>query len=378
MEFLLLLQSRLEALTLLCEYVQQDRTILLSEKLESLDERGDVVPVDRAVVFQPQLLEYDAGPEHAFGDFFGLAGHAQSDLTAHLFDELPGALVQIVVLGARNDLIKIAGDGAYVLVNGPFVIVQDHQHALGVVGDVVQRLVGNAASESGISGHRDNVLFASGLVAGYSHSQCRRQRCPGVSRPVTVVRALGTEHETVQAARSRNPSLSVIRSLMNPRGEAFETKEIHGNDLRGFLKGWQRGEAFFREFSVYNGKDTQHIGGTIMSVKGYFDETDILTILSSIEFLKPEDSSQSKNHHENGLRFYKQGDILQTQAEFENAYFLSPENPDNVFMFAKSLLLNDPKDYDRVKNLLNKVLKLKLDHKDARKLLKEIEPKLSK
>jgi hypothetical protein len=173
-----------------------------------------------------------------------------------------------------------------------------------------------------------------------------------------------------------NPSLVVIRSLISPEGKAFETKEIHGNDLRGFLKEWQTGDAFFREFSMYHGEDTQSIGGTIMSIRGYMDENDILTILSSIEFLKPEDSSRSENHYESGLKFYKQGDVLQTQVEFANAYSLSPENPDYIFMFAKSLLLKDPKDYDHVKTLLNKVLKLKPDHKDAQKLLKEIGPKL--
>jgi len=173
-----------------------------------------------------------------------------------------------------------------------------------------------------------------------------------------------------------NPGLVVIRSLISPKGARFETKEIHRNEFRGFLKEWQTGDAFFREFSVYNREDTQNIGGTIMSVRGYLDENDILTILSSIEFLKPEDSSRSENHYQNGLKFYKQGDVLQTQVEFANAYFLSPENPDYILMFAKSLLLKDPKNYDRVKNLLNNVLKLKPDHKDAQKLLKEIRPKL--
>jgi len=175
-----------------------------------------------------------------------------------------------------------------------------------------------------------------------------------------------------------NPRLVVIRSLISPKGEAFEIKEIHGNDLRGFLKGWQKGEAFFREFSVYNGKDTRCISGTITSIKGYLDENDVLTILSSIGFLRPEDSSQSKNHYENGLRFYKQGDVLQTQVELANAYVLSPDNPDYIFMFAKSLLLRDPKDYDHVKNLLDNVLKLKPDHKETQKLLREIGPNLPK
>jgi tetratricopeptide (TPR) repeat protein len=173
-----------------------------------------------------------------------------------------------------------------------------------------------------------------------------------------------------------NPSLVVIRSLISPKGGRFETKEIHGNNLSGFLKEWQTADVYFREFSLYAREGPQSIGGTIMSVRGYLDEKDILTLLSSIEFLKPEDASQSENHYKYGLKFYKQGDVLQTQVEFANAYFLSPENPDTIFMFAKSLLLKDPKNYDHVRELLDKVLKIKPDHKDAQKLLKEIGPKL--
>jgi tetratricopeptide (TPR) repeat protein len=178
-----------------------------------------------------------------------------------------------------------------------------------------------------------------------------------------------------------NPGLVVIRSLMKPKGgEGFNIKEFHMNGLKGFLKGWQRGDASFREFSVYNREDTQCVSGTMMSVKGYLDETDVLTILSSIEFLKPEGSSQSEGHYQNGLRFYKKGDILQSQVEFANAYVLSPENPDYIFMFAKSLFLKDQKflDYTHIKELLNKALKLKPDHKEARKLLKEVESNLPK
>lgn len=177
-----------------------------------------------------------------------------------------------------------------------------------------------------------------------------------------------------------NPRLVVIRALIKPKGEAFEIKEIHMNNLKGFLKEWQTGDAIFREFSLYNRKDTQCMSGAIMSVKGYLDENDILTILSSIEFLKPEDPHQASKHYEEGLRLYRSGDILQAQIEFANAYYLSPENPDYTFMLAKSVYLKDQAflDYNYIKDLLNKVLKLKPSHKEAQKLLKEIEPKIPK
>ena len=178
-----------------------------------------------------------------------------------------------------------------------------------------------------------------------------------------------------------NPDLVIIRSLMRPKGgEGFNIKEIHIDDRKGFLKGWQQGDAIVREFSLYNKEDTQCIAGTIMFTKGYLDENDILTIVSSIEFLKPEDPGQANKHYERGLWFYQSGDILQAQTEFANAYYLSPENPDYTFMLAKSLYIKDQEflDYTYIKDLLNKVLKLKPGHKEARRLLKEIEPRLPK
>jgi hypothetical protein len=177
-----------------------------------------------------------------------------------------------------------------------------------------------------------------------------------------------------------NPRLVVIRALIRPKGEAFEIKEIHIDDLKGFLKGWQTGDAIFREFSLYNREDTQCIAGTIMSTKGYLDEKDILTIISSIEFAKPEDPGQASNHYAKGLRLYQGGDILQAQVEFANAYYLSPENPDYTFMLARSLCIKDQEflDYAYIKDLLNKALKLKPGHKEAQKLLKEIEPRVPK
>ncbi|HXX34675.1 MAG TPA: hypothetical protein VEM15_09390 [Thermodesulfobacteriota bacterium] len=178
-----------------------------------------------------------------------------------------------------------------------------------------------------------------------------------------------------------NPGLVAIRPLMRPKGaEGFNIKEIHIDGLKGFLKGWQRGDGIFREFSLYNREDTQYIGGTIMSTKGYLDEIDILTIVSSIEFPKPEDPAQAGKHYEKGLRLYQSGDILQAQIEFANAYYLSPENPDYIFMLAKSLYLKDQEllDYTHIKGLLNKALKLKPGYKEAQRLLKEIEPKVPK
>ena len=115
-------------------------------------------------------------------------------------------------------------------------------------------------------------------------------------------------------------------------------------------------------------------------LKKYFDESDILTVLCSIEILKPEGVDQANKHYEKGLTFYQSGNILQAQVEFANAYYLSPENPDYIFMFARSLYLKNQESLDHtyIKDLLNKGLKLKPGNKEAQKLLKEIEPRVPK
>ena len=123
-------------------------------------------------------------------------------LPPHFFHQLAGALVQIVdSCGLVTILLQVAGNGADVLVDGPLVVVEDHDQALGVVGDVVERLVGDAAGEGRIAGHGDDVLLAAQLVARHRHAERGGERRAGVSGAVAIVRAFGAQHEAVQPAR---------------------------------------------------------------------------------------------------------------------------------------------------------------------------------
>jgi hypothetical protein len=147
------------------------------------------------------------------------------------------------------------------------------------------------------------------------------------------------------------------------------------NGTKGFWERRHTGEFFRGEFTLYKKEGDQFIGGYYLCVKNYFDEGIILPVLSSIEFLKPQDFNRPLDHYEKGLVLHKRGDSLQAQVEFANAYMLSPENPDFIFMFAKSLMSKEIENGDYVKGLLTDLLKIKPDHKEARKLLKEIELK---
>ena len=55
--------------------------------------------------------------------------------------------------------VKIAGDGADILRDRPFVIVQNNNETFGVVGNVVERFITSTAGESGgFFGRGDTAL----------------------------------------------------------------------------------------------------------------------------------------------------------------------------------------------------------------------------
>ena len=99
-----------------------------------------------------------------------------------------------------DDAVEVAGDGAHVAIDGPLIVVEYHDHALGLLGDVVERFEGDAVGEGGVAGDGDHVLMAAGKVAGHGHAQRGRQRGACVAGAVAIVLALGAQHEAVEAA----------------------------------------------------------------------------------------------------------------------------------------------------------------------------------
>src|SRR5271165_4095700 len=97
-----------------------------------------------------------------------------------------GRVVQVLVVLVGDDAVKIAGDGAHVAVDGPLVVVQHDNHAIGLFGDVVQRFVGDAVGEGGVAGHGNDVILAAGEISRDRHAQGGGERGAGVARAVSV------------------------------------------------------------------------------------------------------------------------------------------------------------------------------------------------
>ena len=108
--------------------------------------------------------------------------------------------MEVLVARIGDDVGEVLGDGADVLVDRPFVVVEDDDQPLGVRGDVVERLVGDAAGEGRVAAERDDVLAAAAQVARRGHAERGGKRRARVARAEAVVLAFGAEHEAVEAA----------------------------------------------------------------------------------------------------------------------------------------------------------------------------------
>ena len=109
--------------------------------------------------------------------------------------------MQVLVARVGDDVGQVLGDGADVLVDRPFVVVEDDHQPLGVVGNVVERLVGDAAGKGRVAAERHDAFRAAAQVARRRHAERGGERRARVACAEAVVLALGAEHEAVEAAR---------------------------------------------------------------------------------------------------------------------------------------------------------------------------------
>ncbi len=179
--------------------VQQDRLVGLFAEFQVGDDGLQVVAVNRAEVTQTEFLEEDAGEEDALGGLLGTVFQRHQFLAErHFLQEAVEVLVQPVERGIGDDAVEVLRDRADVLVNGPFVVVEDDDEALGGLADVVHRLEGHAVGQRGVADQRHDVLVAAGLVSRGGHAERRRKRRARVARAEMIVRAFAAHQESAQ------------------------------------------------------------------------------------------------------------------------------------------------------------------------------------
>ena len=117
-------------LALLRHDVEQRGARLVLDLGQDVQEVLDAVPVDRAHVAEPQLLEHQARDQQGLGGLDDLfrelqqAGTQSRDRQDHLFD-----FIRQVVIGlAVNDPVQVPFEGAHVGRDRHLVVVQNDQH----------------------------------------------------------------------------------------------------------------------------------------------------------------------------------------------------------------------------------------------------------
>src|SRR6185437_11094654 len=155
--------------------------------------------------------------DRAFEAFLGLVRESQRQFALGQTLHQPlKILVQPVVGRVRDDLVQVIGNRADILGDAPLVVIQDADEFFRRVRDVVERLEGNAVGQRRIAEDANHVLVAAPLVPRRAHAQRGGQGRARMSRPITIVLALGAEGKAIQTVRGADGIEPVFAS-----GEQF-------------------------------------------------------------------------------------------------------------------------------------------------------------
>ena len=114
--------------------------------------------VEGTVVGEPKLLESIEG-QSIPSPLLQPCGPCDGSLATAIFEQSGRRIVQIGVSLVGDDLVQIVSDCAHVAVDRPLVVVQHHDHALGLLGYIVERLKTYAVGERSIPGKGNDILF---------------------------------------------------------------------------------------------------------------------------------------------------------------------------------------------------------------------------
>ena len=221
-QFLRMIEGGIVTFALLRHHMNHHGLVATPGVFQHVDQQGEIVTVNRPDVTQAHFLEDQAVAESAasvrtarvdarlqghpgdgpFETLLRFVRQFQSQLAlGQAFDQAAKIPLQPVIGRMRDESVQISRYRADVLGDAPFVVVEDADEALGRVGDVVERLEGNAVGQSRVAEDGDDVLIAPALVPRDRHAQGRRQCRSGMRRAVAIVLAFGAQGEAVQSAR---------------------------------------------------------------------------------------------------------------------------------------------------------------------------------
>ncbi len=213
--------GRGEARALPGDRVHDDRATERLGPAEGGVEGAQVVSVHRPEVLQPEVLEHGLRADGVLEPAFRRV-QTRVDRTADHGDALEGALPALqgaFVAGPqaqRRQVVREAADGGRV---GPAVVVDhDHERAVAVAGDVVQRLPAHSTGQRAVTDHGHDVPAGALELVGLGEPVGVGERGRGVAVLHQVVFALGPRRvagQPVPLPQPVEPSLTTRDDLVH-------------------------------------------------------------------------------------------------------------------------------------------------------------------
>ena len=163
---------RAVALALVRHDMDQHRSDLrVADVLEHLDQRFDVMPVDRADIIEAELVEERPAGEQAAGIFLHSARGAVQRLRHRPSDPLSQLAGREILVRAHQPGERIA-QGSDRRRDRHVVVVEDDDQPVSGRGGIVHRLIGHAGAHRAVADDGDRL-------AGRIRTACSRSRSRG-------------------------------------------------------------------------------------------------------------------------------------------------------------------------------------------------------
>ena len=182
--------------------VEKLRSLEIANVRQRVDERVEIVAVDRADIVEAEFLEQRARKHHALDVLF--SAFRQFVQRTEFCEHFLAAAAHRVVGPRCQHLCEVLVDCADRFGDRHVVVVQNHEQirAFGVV----QRFERHACAHRAVADDRDDVPLRAAELCGDRHSERRRYRCRRMRRSKRVVRRFVAAGEACGTAPLTQPA----------------------------------------------------------------------------------------------------------------------------------------------------------------------------
>ncbi len=180
-------------------HMQQLGAFEVTHVAQRLQQRGQVMAIDRADIIEAQLLEQGARRDHALHMLFGPPCNLERR-SRQARQNAFAALAHVVVERACPEAREIRGEPTLVARDRHLVVVQDNQQVRAGVRGMVQRLESHARGHCAVADHRHYLALLVAQARSQRHAERGADTGARMTNTETVVFAFAAVVERRQPA----------------------------------------------------------------------------------------------------------------------------------------------------------------------------------